>query len=218
MEDLNLESQKTAKQQQAIETRQQIFNAAVDLLNDKDIEKITVRDIVAAANISIGTFYNYYKTKWDVYYETYVYSDAYFVEQVAPGLAGKSTKDQLFMFFDEYARYSSELTSPSQTKVLFNSNNRCFNRDPHSGMQQVLRNIVVRGLENGDLKPCDSVLKMNISPGSGTDAGSKAADAISDYLMISARGLIYNWVTQDGNYDLRAATREYLTLWLKALE
>ena len=217
-EDRLLEAQKSAKQLQAMETRQQIFNAALELLNNKDIEKITVRDIVAAANISIGTFYNYYKTKWDVYYETYVYSDAYFVEEVAPRLEGLSITEQIFLFFDEYARYSSEFTSPSQTKVLFNANNKCFNRDPHSGMQQVLRDIVSRGLKNGVLKPHSNILQMNISPGSGSRDDQKASDAISDYLMISARGLIYNWVTQDGCYDLRAATREYLTLWLKALE
>ena len=211
-----MKNQKAARLQSE-ETRELIFNSALKLLNDKDIEKITVRDIVAAANISIGTFYNYYKTKWDVYYETYVYSDAYFTEEVAPRLKGLGTAEQLFLFFDEYARYSSDLSSPSHTKVLFNANNKCFNRDPHSGMQQVLRDIVSRGLENGDLKPCDPILKMDITPGSGTEKERKAADAISDFLMISARGLIYNWVTQDGRYDLREATREYLTLWIKAL-
>jgi len=211
-----LKYHKTSKQQSG-ETRQHIFRAALELLNEKDIEKITVRDIVAAANISIGTFYNYYKTKWDVYYETYVYSDAYFENTVAPQLEGRSTAEQLFLFFDEYARYSSDLSSPSQTKVLFNANNKCFNRDPHSGMQQVLRDIVSRGLASGELKPCSSVLKMDITPGSGADKETKAADSIADFLMISARGLIYNWVTQDGCYDLRAATREYLTLWIKAL-
>ena len=34
--------------------------------------------------------------------------------------------------------------------------------------------------------------------------------------MISIRGLVYNWCTKDGSYDLTAATRKFILRLLKA--
>ena len=59
---------KTKRQLQAEQTKDRLFNAAVDLLSERDFDDITIRDIVARANVSIGTFYNYYSTKMEVFY------------------------------------------------------------------------------------------------------------------------------------------------------
>ena len=57
---------KTRRQLQAEQTKDKLFEAAVSLLAEKDFEQITIRDIVAKAHVSIGTFYNYYSTKMDL--------------------------------------------------------------------------------------------------------------------------------------------------------
>ena len=77
---------KTRRQLQAEQTKDKLFEAAVSLLAEKDFEQITIRDIVAKAHVSIGTFYNYYSTKMEVFYETYRVADHYFSEVVAPAL------------------------------------------------------------------------------------------------------------------------------------
>ena len=69
---------KTRRQLQAEQTKDKLFEAAVSLLAEKDFEQITIRDIVAKAHVSIGTFYNYYSTKMEVFYETYRVADHYF--------------------------------------------------------------------------------------------------------------------------------------------
>ena len=66
---------KTRRQLQAEQTKDKLFEAAVSLLAEKDFEQITIRDIVAKAHVSIGTFYNYYSTKMEVFYETYRVAD-----------------------------------------------------------------------------------------------------------------------------------------------
>ena len=50
--------QKTARQIQAEQTKLQIFEAAMRLLEVQDFETITVRDIVQEAHVSVGSFYN----------------------------------------------------------------------------------------------------------------------------------------------------------------
>lgn len=195
-----LQEEKKTRRQQARETKEHIFNTALRLLNERGFEDIKVRDIVEAAQVSIGSFYNYYSTKLDVFYETYQLADEYFVQTVAPSLIQDSARARILQFFDEYARYSSELTDISLTKILYNSDNTCFNRVTESGMRQVLEAQVQYGLDRGEL------------------AGGETAQEIAGFLLIAARGLVYNWCTRDGDYPLRPAMARFAARLLRGYE
>ncbi len=51
----------------AVRSRQMIKKAFAEMLNEKDISKITVTDIVEKAGISRGTFYAHYMDVYDLY-------------------------------------------------------------------------------------------------------------------------------------------------------
>lgn len=108
---------KTRRQLQAEQTKDKLFEAAVSLLAEKDFEQITIRDIVAKAHVSIGTFYNYYSTKMEVFYETYRVADHYFSEVVAPALTQGTVYERILAFFDYYAHYNSDLTEDRKSVV-----------------------------------------------------------------------------------------------------
>ena len=186
-----------AKSQQ---TKLNIFNAAAELLSEMDFEQITIRDIVRRANVSVGTFYNYYATKMEVFYETYQVADHYFNETVSRLLTQPTAAQRVDCFFYHYARYSSELTDMKMTRLLYNPANPWFNRDPTGGMVGVLIDVLQDGLDRGEFS------------GHGADAAE-----LADYLMICVRGLIYNWCTKKGNYDLYGATRKLVGRLMMAL-
>lgn len=188
------------RSQKAEETKRHIFHVALQMLDERNFDDIKVRDIVKAAQVSIGTFYNYYNTKLDVFYETYQLADEYFVQTVAPKLTHPSVRDRLLLFFDEYAKYSSEITDISLTKVLYNSNNTCFDRSKEYGIRQVLREQIQWGLDKGDLRTVDS------------------ADEIANFLLVASRGLVYNWCTHDGEYALRPAMARFVSRLLNAFQ
>ena len=193
-----MEAGKGIRRQQAEDTKRHIFHTALRLLENCGFETITVRDIVKAAEVSVGTFYHYYSTKLDVFYETYQIADEYFDQQVRPILTQAAARDRLLCFFDEYAKYSSEVTSLSLTKVLYNSNNHCFNRSVDHGMLQVLLEQVRLGVNEG-------VFPATESP-----------EDIVYFLMISVRGLVYHWCTRNGDYPLRPAMARYVSRLLDA--
>lgn len=58
---------KKAEYKNAIRSRQLIKNAYVSLLNEKNVSKITVTDIINRAGISRGTFYAHYADVHDLY-------------------------------------------------------------------------------------------------------------------------------------------------------
>ena len=193
-----MSEEKKTRRQQALDTKVHIFNTAVSLLERQEFDSITVRDIVRSANVSVGCFYNYYSSKLDVYYETYFLADEYFESTVAPALKGLDFEQAVYLYFDYYARYSSDLTSLSLTKVLYNSKNKCFDRRLEHGMMPVLVQVIQRALDGGEL------------------VSGESAQDIASFLLIAVRGLIYNWCTNDGAYDLRGAMRKFVGRLLRA--
>ena len=187
-----MEENKLTRKEQAMETKKLLFDTALQLLEEKEFDKITIRDIVKRANVSIGTFYNYYSTKLDVYYETYIIADEFFETTVKQELTQiPDILDRLYAFFDYYAKYSCEITDLALTRILYNSANKCFDRHSDVGMMPLLVSILAEGLQAGILK------------------STKTAHELGQFLMISMRGQVYHWCTNDGSYDLRAAVSEH---------
>ena len=190
---------KTRRAEQAMQTRKKIFDAAFELLEMMPYEQITIKDIVNRANVSIGTYYLYFSTKMDVFYQTYVKADDYFVDIVAPMLTGPTARENMLIYFDQYAIYNSEYTSLRLTKLLYNSSNTYFLRRSEPGMLSVLREVIQKGLDNGELD------------------NSMTAERIEIFLMDCIRGLVYNWCIRDGEFDLRKATQRQFNLLYRAI-
>ena len=56
----------TRRQQQAAETRQKIYVSTISLYQTKPYDSVTIADICEAADISVGSFYHYFKDKDEV--------------------------------------------------------------------------------------------------------------------------------------------------------
>ena len=189
---------KSRRRLQTEQTKDRLFEAAVSLLAEREFEQITIRDIVARAQVAIGTFYNYYTTKMEVFYETYRVADQYFEETVAPMLTQATTREKIACFFQQYAHYNSDLTDIKMTRLLYNPDNRWFDRDPSQGMVGILTQVLREGLETGDL------------------AGEDPPEEMAAYLMIAVRGLVYHWCTTNNAYDLKAATAKFVDRLMRA--
>lgn len=184
--------QKTSRQIQAEQTKLEIFEAAMRLLENQEFETITVRDIVREAHVSVGSFYNAYPSKLDVFYETYQIADNYFEQNVRPRLTEDTAVERVRHFFREYAAYNSEISLFALTKVLYNSDNPCFHRSSGRGMAQLLTECIQYGLDRGEF------------------SSRHTAAEIENFLMVCVRGLVYDWCTWDGSYDLKEKMALYV--------
>lgn len=191
---------KNRRQLQAEQTKDRLFEAAVSLLREKEFEQITVREIVSRAQASIGTFYKYYSTKMEVFYETYRIADQYFIDTVSPTLVQPTAHERVMAFFRAYAYYNDKLTDRKMTRLLYNPDNPFFNRSSDHGMPDTLIHAIRFGLDRGELH------------------GEDTAEEIAGYMMIAVRGLIYHWCTMQYSYDLSAAVERFALRLLKTYE
>lgn len=175
----------TQRKIQAQKTKQTIYKAAMQLMNKKGFGNTTIAEISKKAKVSVGTFYLYYKTKEDIFFELYHKADDFFKNEVASQLAGKRAPEQIVLFFTWYARYNREqgLDAISQ---LYNTKNKLFIAKGRF-MHVLLEKIIREGQDN-------QALVTDMSP-----------KEMADYLFIMARGTIYDWCLHDGEYELEQA-------------
>jgi len=77
-------------------------------MQNKGIQQTTIADICKKANVSVGSFYNYFSSKDDVLYAVYQSADKYFEDVVEQELAGLSAYEKIITFIRHYARYNTE--------------------------------------------------------------------------------------------------------------
>ena len=188
----------TIRKLKALETKDRLFDAAFDLLMEHDINDISIKMITTKAAVSIGTFYTYFDSKFDVFYQTYSLADRYFDSKVRLQLTQETCLQRILYFFDQYANYSANISGLKIVRILFNASNKYFNRKHDFGMLPLLQEIIKTGQQRGEFT-CEH-----------------NAEYIADFLMISARGLVYHWATMDGAYDLQQRMHAYCMLWIRS--
>jgi TetR/AcrR family transcriptional regulator, fatty acid metabolism regulator protein len=197
-----LEKKPTSRQLRALKTRKVIYEIAVKLMNEQGFAATTIEEISKKAGVSVGTFYHYFKSKEDIFYDIFKKADEYFETVVAPDIkkiadSGAPVSEQIVCFFNHYAKYDSDrgLVNINQ---LYNTKNELFSRKDRY-MIELLQAIVERGQADGKL------------------TRKLSADATTDFLFITTRGVVFDWCIHCGDYDLGAKMESYVRTLLPAL-
>lgn len=171
----------TKRQMQANETKERIYRSALELLERDGFENIRIEDICTQAQVSIGSFYTYFKSKNDILELIFKQADDYFVKEVGDKLMGLDSVSAMRSFFEVYATYNQN-TGLITMKQLYNPDNHFFAKK--RGMQDVLERIVHKGQTEG-------VFTLAFEP-----------EELVALLFTVARGVVYDWCIRDGAYNL----------------
>lgn len=193
-----MEKQKLTKRQiQAQNTQKHVYKTAVELMKKNGFDNITVQQICNKANVSVGTFYNCFKSKNDILEEIFKLADDYFYNVVANKLKQRNTVDKIIQFFRYYATYNMS-DGIDLSKQLYTTKNKLFITKGRY-MQTILQNIIEEGQQKGEIH-------TNMTP-----------EEIVEFLFISVRGVVYDWCLHDGQYDLEAFVVKYVKRLIKIL-
>ncbi len=177
----------TRRQEQARETRNRIYNAAVELMERKGFDNITIAEISRAAGVSVGAFYHYFESKNDILAEIFRRADEYFATEVVPNLGEEPVPEQILKYFDHYARFNIA-SGVEMVRQLFNPKVKFFTRQDRP-MLSLLRDLVRKGQERGEIR------------------GDVSPEEVVRLLFMMARGVVFDWGLHEGSYDLEAMMR-----------
>ena len=189
----------TMRQEQAQETKNRIYNSAIELMERDGFENMTIADISEKAGVSVGAFYHYFDSKNDILAEIFHRADEYFSTQVVTSLSKASIPEKIVEYFDYYAKFNIA-SGVETTQQLFNPKIKFFIMEGRP-MLEILKDLIRKGQANGEIR------------------GDMDALELVRYLFIMARGVVFEWSLYDGEYDLQATMHRYmekLVLTIKA--
>ncbi len=188
---------RTKRQEQAIETRNRIYNAAIELMDRKGFENLTIVDISEKAGVSVGAFYHYFESKNDILAEIFRKADDYFSNEVVLGAMGEGIAEQILEYFDHYAKFNV-MSGVEMTQQLFNPKVKFFIMKGRP-MLTMLEDLILQGQQNGEIK------------------AEAAAEDVVRFLFMMARGIVFDWSLHDGRYNLEATMHENMATLVSTL-
>lgn len=192
-----LQKELTKRQIQAQHTRNTIYSTAVDLMEKKGFQNITVEEICKIAGVSVGSFYNCFKSKSEILNEIFKQADEYFQNIGPDELKNGSAIDRIIRYFEIYAEYSVK-RGVDFIKQLYGVRNNLFITKGRY-LQALLHDIISEGQESGEI---------------GRDM---TPDEAVEYMFIAIRGVVYHWCLYDGQFDLVEYVSNYTKRLIKAI-
>ncbi len=105
---------KTSRQIRAEQTRARVLEAGAALIDERGYDNVAIGDIIGAAGVSIGTFYHYFSSKDELYYDyvqsMYTNIDASLLEHMDLPLI-YNLRHYFDTWFKEIARLSPDYLS-----------------------------------------------------------------------------------------------------------
>jgi AcrR family transcriptional regulator len=187
----------TKRQEQALETKERIYSAAIDLMDQKGFENITIADISKKAGVSVGAFYHYFTSKNDILAEIFHKADEYFSTQVISGLKMESIPEKIVEYFDHYAKFNVN-SGVELTQQLYNPKIKFFIKKDRP-MLTILEDLIQEGQEKKEIT---------------TD---EDPEELSRFLFVMARGIVFEWSVYDGCYDLVSQMHNYMAVLVSTL-
>jgi len=191
------QDKQTNRQIQAQQTKDKVYQVAIHLFETKGFENITVDEICKASNVSTGTFYNVFKSKYEILDRIFELADIYFTEYVQNEITHLPFKEAVLTFFDYYADYNIE-RGITFTKQLYNVRNNLFAKD-NRPMLLVLRDVIQASINKKEL------------------ISNLSSDEIVQFLFVCVRGVVYDWCLRDGKFDLKNRIHEYVSRLIQTL-
>lgn len=191
------QEKQTNRQIQAQQTKDKVYQVAIHLFETKGFENITVDEICKVANVSTGTFYNVFKSKYEILDRIFELADIYFSEKYSDMINCSSAKDCILNYFDCYAEYNQKC-GLEFTKQLYNVKNNLFAKD-NRVMQNILNDIIKDGQNKNEL------------------TSSISSNEVVQFLFVCVRGVVYDWCLRDGKFDLKNRIHEYVNRLIQTL-
>ncbi len=186
---------------QAMETKNKIYNIAIELIGKYGYDNVPIDEICKHAQVSKGTFYHHFNAKEDVIIALYKEEYECFLNNVKE-TPTTSTLDEIVEVICFHVKYAEE-KGLDIVKQVYKSQLDYGNKlidCKNILLQELLSEIICRGQ-----------IKNEITQ------DLECKDAIN-YLIRLSHGIIYDWCLNNGNYSIEDITRKSLNCVIQILK
>ena len=186
----------TTRQLQAIKSKQNIYNAAMNLIKEMGVDKFTINDICHELNISVGAFYHHFKSKEDLLTTIYFSADNSFSRNMDVD-ENLDPFEKIISYYRWYAEYNESL-GVEFCRQFYHGNNSSiasYKRKNLDYLQSVLNELLQ------ERQPQEAI----------------PLERLLHHLNIIARGVAFDWCISNGEYDITREMIAVVTAYLQGV-
>lgn len=191
---------------QAIETKQKIFEATMELVKEKGVDHVQIEDISRKAGVSMGLFYKYFANKSDVITEAINQeSDIYYLNIKETYLKDLRGEEKLLCFVWHIADYHEHKLDKVYLKhnyatILANPNRRESITKEERPIYTIFAECVNEMIHDGILVSTVSV------------------EMTARHLTMLVRGTIFEYLLNSEPFDIIGTSKHLVSTYLAGLK
>lgn len=197
----------TKRKKQALNSKKRLLEAAIQLIDERGFNNVTIQDISSKAGMSVGNFYNYFQSKDSIILALYGLSDDYFDQFVIPKLleSDQPVIEKIGEFAQEQVAFGlkygiENIAQLYRIQITHNTPDFYSNQ---RGLVAGMIKLIQSGQEKGEL------------------LNTISAEQISQELLLIIRGVILDWLwtgTIDPKHQASYMVKQYLKIYSSSID
>ena len=196
----------TSRQKKALETREKLLKASLDLFNIHGFEHVSIEQITKACNVSKGTFYTHFPSKYDVILEKFKELDSFYgsVEKNIDRTLPASKK--ILLLYQEQMKYLTTVVGKDLLRTVYTAamTNQVeqdhYLINPQRMIFQIMNSYIEEGIQLGEFRH---------------DIEVNQIQAIIQRCM---RANVYDWLIHNEDFNLAAEMAQFTAIVLDGLK
>lgn len=180
------------------QTYEAIRVASQEIISEKGIDKLTIREICKRANVSIGTFYNYFSSKEDLILHRYKSIDDYFTKIEKQLLKNNEEWINLCQFAKSYGYFVEKYASIEFSRKILQAR-LTIERDAVLDIERPIYKILTAIFKNGQDK---GVFRKDLS-----------SEEMCNMTLLLLRGYHYEYVLRMNESYFIKSMETYFPIW-----
>ena len=196
----------TTRQKKALETRDNLLKKSLELFNTYGFEHVSVEQITKACNVSKGTFYTHFPSKYDVILEKFKELDIFYstVEKnIDPSLPAS---EKILTLYKEQMLYLTNVVGKDLMRTVYTAamtnqvEQEHYLISPQRKIFQILNAYIDEGVLQGEFRE---------------DAEGKKIQVLIQRCM---RANVYDWLIHNDDFDLVREMDTFTAVLLNGLK
>ena len=196
----------TERQKKALETRSKLLHKSLELFGKYGFEHVTIEQITKACNVSKGTFYTHFPSKYDVILEKFKEFDTFYdtvEKEINPTL---SASEKILTIYNEQMLYiinvvGKDVLTTVYTAAMTNQvEEDHYLISPERKIFQILNNYIAEGVTSGEFRQDLSVADMQ------------------SIIQRCMRANVYDWLIHNETFDLVKEMQLFTSVVLDGLK
>ncbi|WP_375200143.1 TetR/AcrR family transcriptional regulator [Bacillus sp. RS11] len=196
----------TSRQKKALETREKLLKTSLELFNKHGFEYVSVEQITKACNVSKGTFYTHFPSKYDVILEKFKELDSFYstveknIDRTLPA------SEKILLLYQEQMKYLTNVVGKDLLRTMYTAamTNQVeqdhYLISPQRKIFQIMNNYIEEGIELGEFRQDLKVTQMQT------------------IIRRCMRANVYDWLIHNEDFDLATEMAQFTTIVLDGLK